>query len=617
MPHRAPTRGFWPFVLSSLVVLVAFRTPTFPSPPSPERFMTHVRVLASDAMKGRGNGTPELDRAADYLAAQFSAAGLAPGGDNGSFFQPFPVTMNATTGPSNALRIGATSGTAGADFMTLPVSASGSYEGPIVFAGYGITAPDLGWDDYAGIDVTGQAVLVFSHDPWEGLPATSAVGLRSSFETKIRNARRHGARAILFVIDPVNHERTEELTLLDSHHLSPQDMGVLAMFVARRVVEPLFEPTGRTMRAIQIGLDTTLRPGSFALTGGAIEVTTDIRRLTRTVRNVVATLAGSDPTLRDEWVVLGAHYDHLGVALTYPPTAGGPEIHYGADDNASGTAGLLELGHVLQQHRRSLKRSVLLVAFAAEELGLVGSTHFVDVARKPPGAIVAMLNLDMIGRLDEGPVNILGSGLPPDLATWIREENQRVGLSLAFSDGASTASDWAAFQAIGIPALSFFTGTHRDYHQPSDTADRINAVDAVRILSVVAATTRRIAGATAVPKLAVGPALHDSDDPDFGAEPVVRPGSRAIRFEHVRHDSPAALAGLRAGDILVEFGEGPVRHPGDFRSALQSLRPGDMVAVVVRRAGRLVRVIVTLQATRLMSLDSASPRGASSGNHLH
>jgi hypothetical protein len=229
-------------LILSLVTAVGLAAqPSFPELSS-ERFMGHVSFLASDDMNGRGNGTPELARAARYIAAEFESYGLKPSGQDGSFLQEFPITVNATVGSAQALSINDQARRAERDFVTLPLSASGAYEGPVVFAGYGITAPQVGWDDYAGIDVAGKAVVVFTYHPTSALAPIRLLGSMSSFEMKARNAKAHGAHAIFFVRDPGFQE--DSLIGIDTWHILPQDMGLLAMYVSLPSIEPLFKKMG-------------------------------------------------------------------------------------------------------------------------------------------------------------------------------------------------------------------------------------------------------------------------------------------------------------------------------------------------------------------------------------
>jgi hypothetical protein len=577
---------------------------------SADRYLQHVSFLASDELKGRGNGTSELERAAEYIAAQFRTEGLQPAGDNGTYFQKFDLTIGAEFGSRNTLQIAGNSKQRNKDFVTMPVSSSGTYEGPIVFAGYGITSESLKWDDYAGIDVTGKAVIVFRHDPEEADPAgrfAKEPGSITSFVSKARNAHKHGAKAILFITDPNNHSTEPDTIGKPTANLELRDLSILAMHVTREAVTPLFRTAGKDMSSVQKAIDQEKKPQSFELANSKIRLVGDVRPIRKTVRNVVASIRGSDTVLRSEWVVIGGHYDHLGLGdrnSLSPADVG--KIHHGADDNASGTAGVLELARLAARNKQSFKRSLLFVTFAGEELGLFGSSHFVNNPTVPLAAITAMINMDMIGRLSNRPLNVMGTGTSPDFSAWIAEANKPVKLNLALSNGGHEGSDHISFNGKRIPTLFFFSGLHSDYHRPTDTVDKIDAKGAVQILSLVAGTAELIANAPA--KLLYTEVKEDRPQTTgggggaystyFGSVPDFRDDLNGVLFADVRPDSPAGKAGLKAGDLLVEFAGEPIKNLYDFTDALGSKKPGDVVPVVVKRNGESIKVNVTLEARK-------------------
>jgi hypothetical protein len=603
------------FVLSTSILPAAVPVQDL----SAQQYQQHVSFLASDELKGRGNGTPELERAADYIATQFRAYGLQPAGNNGSFFQRFDLTVGAELGSKNTLQIGNVTQTKDKDFVTLPLSSSGSYEGPVVFAGYGMTSETLQWDDYAGLDVKGKAVLVFRHDP-EETSATSRFardpGTPSTFINKVRNARSHGARAILFITDPNNHTKEPDSIGSATAEIDFRDMSILAMHVTRTSVEPLFQQAGKSMSAVQTEIDTQRKPQSFEFRNSRVRVATEIKTTRKPVRNVVAAVRGSDSRLRNEWIVIGAHYDHLGLGdprhVISPSEVG--KIHHGADDNASGTAGLLELGRLFGRNKEAFKRSVLLMAFAGEELGLFGSSHFVNNPTVPITSITAMLNMDMIGRLtnrskaDDVPksLNVVGTGTSPDFPRWVEEANKSIGLKLALSNGGHDGSDHISFAGKRIPTLFFFSGLHEDYHRSTDTAEKIDAQRATQVLSLVAGVAERIANAPEKPlytevkdeRPQTAGAGGSPYATYFGSVPDFRDDLNGVLFADVRSDSPAAKAGLKPGDLLIEFAGEPIKNLYDFTDLLGSKKPGDVVSVVVKRNGQSIKVNVTLEVRK-------------------
>jgi Peptidase family M28/PDZ domain/PA domain len=595
-----------------LLIFSTLATGTVPlSELSAERYQQHVAFLASDKLKGRGNGSPELEKAADYIATQFRSFGLQPAGDGGTYFQKFDVTIGAEFGAKNALQIGGVSKEKDKDFVTIPVSSSGSYDGSVVFVGYGLTSSALQWDDYAGIDVTGKAVLVFRHDPEETNPASrfsKDSSAPTTFTSKARNARAHGAKAILFITDPNNHVNEADTVGKATEGLEFRDLSILAMHVTRDAVSSLFAQAGKSVQAVQKSIDSDQKPQSFELPGSRVRVATDVTPIRKTVRNVIASVRGSDSKLRNEWIVIGGHYDHLGLGDRNNSMSASDvgKIHHGADDNASGTAGVLELARLIARNKQSFKRSVLLMTFAGEELGLFGSSHFVNHPTVPLASIDVMFNMDMIGRLASRSLNVMGTGTAPEFPSWIEDANKEIGLSLALSNGGHEGSDHLSFDGKHIPTLFFFSGLHSDYHRPTDTSDKIDAKGAIRVLSLVANAAGLAANAPT--KLVYTEVKEERSQTAgggggaystyFGSVPDFRDDLMGVLFADVHTDSPAGKAGLKAGDLLVEFAGEPIKNLYDFTDALGNKKPGDVVPVVVKRNGQSIKVNVTLEVRK-------------------
>jgi hypothetical protein len=592
-------------VLLSLVLSVPATPAQLPDDElSAQRYMKDVSFLASPDLKGRGNGTPELERAADYIAAQFREAGLRAG------FQRFELMTGTEFGSRNTLELDGVAAKYNQDFVTVPFSSRASFDGRAVFAGYGITAPDLGWDDYAGIDVKDKAVVVFRHQPEESNPQSRFAGTtHATFINKAINARNHGARAIIFVTDP-NHAGDPDDATKATLALEGSEQEIIAMHATRESLLPLFKRAGRDMAEIQKTMDASLRPQSFEFAGSRLRLNADITRIRKTVRNVLAPVPGTDPQLSREWIIIGAHYDHLGLGgrgSLSQAELGKP--HLGADDNASGTSGLLELARLVSRHRQSFKRSVLFIAFAGEELGLFGSNHFVNNPTVPAGSIAGMINMDMIGRQRNNRLDVMGTGTSPEFRKWVEDANKPVGLTLNLSDGGHEGSDHISFSSKRIPILFFFSGLHEDYHRPSDTADKINGEGAVKILSVVAGVAEQMANVSSRPQYTevrrpdppagtTGNVGGPGYGPWFGSVPDFRDDLNGVLFADVRSDSPAGKAGLKAGDLLIEFAGQPIRNLQEFTYALGSKKPGEVVNVAVRRDGKVLRVDVTLEVRR-------------------
>jgi Zn-dependent M28 family amino/carboxypeptidase len=574
---------------------------------SPARYLEQVKFLASDDMKGRASGSPELDKAADYIAKQFQSMGLRPMGDGNTFFQKFQVTTGAQLGPNNDLQLNGTKLKINEDFVPIVFSNTAKFDGPVVFAGYGITAPSLHYDDYSGINATGKVVVVLRHEPQESDAKSAFDGTNftthASFVNKAINAKQHGARGIIFLTD-LNHENEEVGPATRS--AETDDLGLPAFHAKRQAFLQAFKAAGKDLDAIQKQIDVDLKPQSFELSGARASVSTDVVRTRKTVSNVVAKLDGSDPVLKNEWVVIGAHYDHLGLGdrSSLAPSQVG-QIHHGADDNASGTSGVLEIARLAAKNKDQWKRSVLFITFAGEELGLLGSSNFVNHPAMPLKDVMGMINMDMIGRINNDRLFVGGVGTSPNFKPWLEDLNKTVRLQLDYSDSGYGASDHMSFNAKKIPVLFFFSGLHTDYHKPSDTYDKINANGAVKVLSLVYMTAAKMAvepkrlDYTEVQQPKPGTAGSGGGyGPYFGSVPDFRDDLKGVLFADVQNNSPAGKAGLKQGDLLVMFDGKPIENLYDFTYALQTKKPGDVVDVVVKRNGQELKVAVTLEARK-------------------
>ena len=566
-----------------------------------QRVQADVERLASADWQGRRAGTVGADRAADWIAERMKSAGLQPGASDGSFFQVFSFIDGVEVGPGNALAV---SGGApvrafapGVDFRPLAFSGAGQASAEVVFAGYGISAKDLSYDDYEGQDVKDKVVLVLRYSP-EGDAPSSRWAPFMALRYKAQTARDKGARALLVVTGPETKGAADELVPLRAD-ASLTDAGLPA-FSARRVVgEELLRRAGDTLEAAQKRIDETRKPASRALPGVRAELLADVSPKRSVTRNVI----GRVPGRSTEAVVIGAHYDHLGLGPfgSLDPAPDG-KVHHGADDNASGVAGLLELARRFAAGgTRPLARELVFVAFGAEELGTLGSSHFVKNPVPSLDRIAAMFNLDMVGRMRDHAVDVHGTGTSPAWRTLLEEGNRTLGLKLRTHDGGYGPSDHSPFYAAGLPVFFTFTGAHEDYHRPSDTADKINAAGIVEVADLLEAVAAAVAEAPARIAFTRVPAEKEEQQapsrgfrvwvggiPDYSQE---GPG---VRFSGVSPGSPAEKAGLRGGDVLVKFGDKDVRNIYDYTYALGERKPGDAVAIVVQREGKDVPLEITL-----------------------
>ncbi len=585
-----------------------------------DAYIRHIRYLASDELKGRGNGSRELEKAGDYIAAEFKAAGLKPGGRDGTWFQPFDIITGLTIGSGNRLTL--TTGQHAVSFdlglSYYPMSAAAGDGGiqaqnfrriPLVFAGYGISARALKYDDYGSVDVHGKAVLVFSHEPQEQDPSSRFNGARpasvSLLIEKAMAAKNHGAVALVVVGDPT-HEKDPAAFNGFTKDPQAENFGIPVLRVDRSRAQPLLDAW--KLDALAREIDKDLQPRSQALEGATLDYSERLSRTRRTVRNVIGVLPGSEAGRTHEAVVVGAHYDHLGLGGTHslsPELAG--QIHNGADDNASGTAAVIEIARRAAAARKRFPRTTIFMTFAGEELGLLGSTHWVNNPTVPLEQVVAMVNLDMVGRAKE---NVLVSGL--DSSPSVRADMDvaaEAGRPIEvkrFQDGAGVgSSDDTSFLLKKIPSFGFFSGFHSDYHRPTDDWEKIDTDGAVKVLSMAVELVSRLSSRTARPEfIPQDTSSHGTSSGEtsqsggygayFGSVPDFAQSEKGVKFSEVRETSPAGKAGLKRGDVLVEFGGKAITSLADFTFALREHNPGETVEVRVLRSGQPITASVTL-----------------------
>jgi hypothetical protein len=601
-------------------------TPASPAPPAPatgDRPSAEARISADQARadvfwladperEGRGVGTPGNAAAARFVGARMRALGLVPAGTD-EWYQPFDAPVRAAIRPATALELAGAALALEKDFQPFTFSDDGKVEGELVWAGYGITAPALGWDDYAGLDVKGKIVVVAAHFPNEQDPASPFRDPKDfqygEWRYKATNARDHGAAAMITVRDPWHHPGDAAGDGLPAWKGAPSSRaGILAASVTIAALER----AGADPRGLAAATDEHRRPHSGPL-GVQARLAIEIVQESATTANVVGLLPGSGAS--DECVVVGAHYDHLGYggeASLAPDRIG--EIHPGADDNASGVAALLQVGRALQAFG-PLPRPVVLVAFGGEELGLLGSSWFVKhgVGRCPIEKLQLMVNLDMVGRPREGKLYVEGAATAKGLrerVAALAQEAPPVPMTLAWGQGEGFGpSDHTSFYAKGVPVLFFFTGAHADYHRPTDTADK---VDPRAVADVAQLAFRVVADAAAAPARfevvrgvapSSAPAARGERERGYGAylgtipdfEERKEPG---VLVSAVRAGSPAEQGGIAAGDVLLQVGATRILNLQDLSVALRSHRPGDLVEVTFRRGGDTRTVKVTLQERR-------------------
>ncbi|HWB08221.1 MAG TPA: M28 family peptidase [Pirellulales bacterium] len=641
-----------------------------------ERLYEAVKLLASDELEGRGVGTKGLDRAADFIAEQFAAAGLKTAVVEGGPFQKFNMVVATEQGEPNRLAFArpADAGQAesqtvelklGEDFNPLAIGGSGKFDLPLVFAGYGITSKDDNYDDYAGINVEGKAVLLLRHEPQQDNPHSAFNGTDNSahafFTRKVSNAFQHGAAAVVFCNDDFDlkknvDQRTkrwqtavdelsksqakfrevanptpeqieaqrQEIARLVKDVASQSEklfgeydplLGFLGagqgdeahkvpvVFCRRTVLDPMVKAAlGKTLSELERQIDAQPAPASAELAGWRLQGEVTVNRREAEVKNVVAVLDGEGPQA-DETIVVGAHYDHLGLGGDGSLATGVKEIHNGADDNASGTSALIEVARRLAGRAEKLPRRVVFVAFTGEERGLIGSARYCRDPLVPLDKTIAMLNMDMVGRLTDDKLVIQGVDTATEFGPIIDHLADRYGFKVTKQPGGFGPSDHSSFYPHKVPVMHFFTGTHSDYHRPSDDYEKINLPGMRRVAEMVTDTVVVLAEASERPhyQAAKPPrpgAGRGGDRPYFGSIPDFASEEPGYHLGGVSPDSPAEKGGLQKGDAIVKLGEYKVGNLEDFDGALRKYKAGDKVPVVVRRDGKELTLEVVLDPPR-------------------
>jgi aminopeptidase YwaD len=617
--------------------------------PDQERLRQHVTYLASAALEGRRTGTPGADKAAQYIVSEFARLGLRSAtqtvsasknkdGALAGFLHQFPYVAGVELGTKNLFTFSlqnhpsgesprtesarVVSLLIGEDWMPLGVAANSKLENLFAVAvGFGITASELNHDDYAGKDVAGKIAIARYGTP-DGDNPHGRFSRYEDVRWKAIAARTAGAKALVIVSkqDSLKEDRFAQLR----YDNSAGDAGLPVVVISRKAAIRLFSETMEpgledVERALERAAAKSDQEAAAAMLNRLhINLTTDLVRREAAAMNVIGILEGADPTLKAEAVVIGAHYDHLGRGGPGSLAARGGEVHHGADDNASGVAGMLELARIFSSQRPKPPRTIVFIAFGGEEEGLLGSNYYVNHPVIPLADTVAMFNMDMIGRLKANKLIIGGVGTAQEWRASIEEAQKWIAapgplvagadryaaiidvfpksFELTLTEDGFGPSDHSSFYAKKIPVLFFWTGTHEDYHKPSDTADKINYPDQARIVWLVA----HIAGETIKgkrPTYTVAKSESTGRSRGFrvylGTIPSYGESNDGLLLEGVRDDSPAAKAGLKGGDRIVKLAGREVHNVYDYTYALGEMKAGQEYEVEIVRGGERLKFKLT------------------------
>jgi Zn-dependent M28 family amino/carboxypeptidase len=562
------------------------------------RTRAHVEALASEKLEGRMAGSAGERMAGEYIARELVRIGAKPLPGAKDLFQSFDFSAGGKDGGSaltvtrgsESVRFGGTT----QQVQALSFSETAEVSGEVVFAGYGLVVPEsqnFGYDSYVGLDVKDKVVLVLRYFPEDADQKTRAILARySDLRYKALAARQRGAKALLVVAGPRSPNAGATIPMTFDTALSGS--GIVAASINGDAGRAIFAASGKNLEEVQKSMDTgNPHATGFAIAGVSVTLKAAVLREPQTGRNVVAYLPATQPLtgVDKPWVALGAHYDHLGRgtggnSLASKEEAGG--IHYGADDNASGTAAVLAIADTLSRQPRH--RHVLIALWSAEELGLIGSNAFVNKPPVPVNQLAAYLNFDMVGRMVDNKLTVQATGTSPVWNRLIEQANVTAGFDLVLQPDPYQPTDVATFNGASVPALTFFTSTHTDYHRPGDTADKINYEDLDRVVDFAAWIVRRISDTPEAPPFTKVEQQSESGSRAgvrvfTGTIPDYATNVKGLLLGGVIGGGPAEQAGLQKGDVIVEIAGQSIANIYDYTYALELLKVGEAVKIIYMR----------------------------------
>lgn len=570
------------------------------------RMKSDLHFLASDELAGRDVGTEGIARAGEFVAERFHSLGLETDKFNGGPYQEFTIPGPTGLGAAEHNRL-EFSGREdlpaillSQNYSPLALGCNGSFENvEVAFVGFGISAPEFNYDDYANVDVSGKLVIVLRREPQQDDPNSRFAGRKNSqyafFSSKELNAAVHKAAGLILVNDTQSATSQDVILGVEEAGSEISKSTVPTFSCSRKVIDELLTKAGsKSLEELQREIDGDAHPRSFILPGikasGACE--TETKKLD--ARNVIGFLPGKG-SLAEEFVVVGAHYDHVGMGGAGSLAPGTIEVHNGADDNASGTSGLLEVASECQKLRDiNNRRGVIFIAFSSEEKGLLGSKYYIRNPRWPLENTVSMVNMDMIGRLGDNAVTIFGTGT----AVGFNEMLDRLNYNQLRLDKQSPGfgpSDHQSFYEVGIPVFHFFTGLHNDYHRPSDDVEKLDINGIVQISHLVSDLVIELATVSSRPQ-----ALKNSAIAQLGNRKRATLGVRLfgengpVVIRELFANGGAQKAGLMVGDQVLKIGEDKILEFRDLRESLSRHQPNEKVQVLIQRNGQQLSVEVEL-----------------------
>jgi len=583
---------------SLLIALAAVAAPHAQSTAVQSRTKTQVETLASDKFEGRLTGSPGEKLAADYIISELKRLGAKPLPGMTDFRMPFTFTAGSKDGGTTLTVTkdagGAQTFTGAATVQALSFSDTVEATGRVVFAGYGLVVPEaqnFGYDSYAGLEVKDKIVVVFRYFPEDADQKTRAILARyADLRYKAQAARQRGAKGMIVITGPNSPNAGTVVPM--SFDTAIAGSGIAAASVSGEAFAPIMAAAGKSLDAVQKEFDSgNPHVAGFAIPGITVTLKANVVRQQQTGNNVVAYLPATTPLtgVVKPWVAVGAHYDHLGRGTTGGSLAGKEEanaIHHGADDNASGTATALAIAEAFSTQPR--KRNLLVAFWSGEELGLLGSAAFVAKPPVPLDALAGYLNFDMVGRVADNKLTVQATGTSAMWPKLLEQANIAAGFDLVLQEDPYQPTDVGSFNTASVACLTFFTGAHQEYHKPSDTADKLNYEDLVRVGELASGVIKRLMDSPEAPLFTkveqktetggrAGLRLFTGTIPDYASD------VKGLLLGGVIGGGPAELAGLAKGDVVIEIAGQSITNIYDYTFALELLKIGQPAKVIYMR----------------------------------
>ena len=571
------------------------------------RLLTDLKFLAGDECEGRGITTKGINKAADFIADEFKKAGVKPGAGKDGYFQNFSMTSGSKLEATNSVTLIGPKGQEfpleiNKEFTVCGLSNSGTANAPVVFVGFGATSKEPAYDDFDKIDVKGKVVVIVRRLPRQGDdPALGFPGgdnhPAAALAAKVTKAEINKAAAVIFVNDNAQAAQNKDALMSFSQTAnSRKPAGIPAVHVRRTMVNQMIRSVkDEDLSAIEKRIDRDFKPQSFALDGWTCKLEVNVKRTTTAVKNVVGVLEGNGD-LAKETVVIGAHYDHLGFGGAGGRPAG-DQIHYGADDNASGTASLIELARRFGADPKRQGRRIVFIAFTAEELGLVGSRHYCENPLFPLEDTVAMVNMDMVGRLRDDKISLYGTGTAKEFDGHVDTLNKKYQFNIKRIPSGHGPSDHTSFYEKKVPVFHYFTNNHPEYHKPTDKIETINIEGVRKITEMIEESVQYL---TTVEKRPTYVEIKPTGGggprgPRLGIMPNYDDDKDGVLIDGVTDGLPAAKAGIKKGDRILEINGKPTKNIEAYMAVMGGTKKGETLEVTVFRDGKNQKVEVKLE----------------------